>query len=250
MPQRKWLFPMLGVNKNWAANTQPQFTTARILNVRPYDVLDNRARGGQRPGLIRLFSQQLGFVVSGERLRLETETNTTWDAEGKVMTGTGSLWDSQNITMAASHFVTAPVIGDTLTQNVSGAVMVVTGINAAETAIFGTVIGTWDTTNTYTSDDSGAVMDPATAGPPTEVDQHKVVAGDVVKVVVDTSRVNVALGFGYRLVASVDSDTQITLDFGISDGVGAPTTVDYEIGSGTTGIPVVDICQVTRVVGN
>lgn len=246
----KFHFPMRGKNTNWSTSQGPQFTSGRMSNVRPIDVLNNRARGGQRPGLIRHFSQQLGFTITGERLRLETETNTTWDSDGVVMTGTGSLWDSQNITMAAAHFVTNPIVGDTLTQNVSGATMVITGINAAETAIFGTVTGTWDTTNTFTSDDNGAVMDPATAGPPTEVDQHRVVAGDVVHIITDTSRVNVALGFEYRIVESVDSDTQLTLVLGISDGVGAPTTVDYEIGSGTSGLPVVDICQVTVIAGN
>ena len=245
----KWHFPMLGINKNHATNTTPQFTTSRMNNVRPYDVLDDRARGGQRPGLSRLFARKLGFIISGARDRLETEKATTWDSEGKVMTGTGSLWNSQNIT-SDETWTTAPAVGDTLTQAVSGATLLVTGINAAETVIWGTVTGTWDTTNTFTSDNAVATMNPATASAPTGVDEHKVIAGDVVEIVVDTSMVNVAQGIGYRLVSSVDSDTQITLDFGISDGVGAPTTVTYKIGSGTTGVPVVDMCQVTRVQGN
>lgn len=58
--RKKFDFPMLGVNRNYAATTQPQFTCPDMKNVRPYDVLENRARGGQRPGLSRLWEQILG----------------------------------------------------------------------------------------------------------------------------------------------------------------------------------------------
>ena len=169
-------FPMRGINKNWATSTQPQFTSGRMNNVRPIDVLNDRARGGQRPGLSRHFSQQLGFTVTDPATLAETPTNTTWDATGAVMTNANALWNTA-------------------------------GVNLVE-------------------------------------------AGDVVRIIVDTTRVNVALGFGYRIVQSVDSDTQLTLVLGISDGVGAPNTVDYEIGSGTVGLPVVDINQVTVIAGN
>ncbi len=44
-------FPLLGVNKGRVTSQQPFATAARMSNVRLYDVLDSRARGGQRPGL-------------------------------------------------------------------------------------------------------------------------------------------------------------------------------------------------------
>lgn len=44
-------FPILGVNKGRAVYQQPFATSAEMLNVRPKDTLDGRARGGQRPGL-------------------------------------------------------------------------------------------------------------------------------------------------------------------------------------------------------
>ena len=44
-------FPLLGVNKGRAATQQPFATSPEMLNVRLYDTLDQRARGGQRPGL-------------------------------------------------------------------------------------------------------------------------------------------------------------------------------------------------------
>ncbi len=53
-------FPLQGVNKNYAASTQPPLTSPAMLNVRPYDVIENRTRGGQRPGLKKQFSVCIG----------------------------------------------------------------------------------------------------------------------------------------------------------------------------------------------
>lgn len=44
-------FPYKGKNENWSASRQPPLTSPDLNNVRVYDVLGNRARGGQRPGL-------------------------------------------------------------------------------------------------------------------------------------------------------------------------------------------------------
>jgi hypothetical protein len=44
-------FPLLGKHVGFAAGKQPPGTTSTIKNVRPYDALDKRARGGQRPAL-------------------------------------------------------------------------------------------------------------------------------------------------------------------------------------------------------
>ncbi len=44
-------FPLQGKNENYAASKQPPQTSPDLNNVRPYDVSDTRARGGQRPGL-------------------------------------------------------------------------------------------------------------------------------------------------------------------------------------------------------
>jgi len=44
-------FPFLGLDKGRAVCEQPEATSADMKNVRPYDVLDNRLRGGQRPAL-------------------------------------------------------------------------------------------------------------------------------------------------------------------------------------------------------
>ncbi len=47
----KLQFPLFGLNKGRAASGQPFATASNMNNVRLYDVLDKRARGGQRPGL-------------------------------------------------------------------------------------------------------------------------------------------------------------------------------------------------------
>ena len=46
-------FPFSGIGKGRAASNQSPGTSPDINNMRPYDTLDNRARGGQRPGLDR-----------------------------------------------------------------------------------------------------------------------------------------------------------------------------------------------------
>lgn len=44
-------FPLQGIDKGRATSDQPEATSPDMNNMRPYDTLDNRARGGQRPGL-------------------------------------------------------------------------------------------------------------------------------------------------------------------------------------------------------
>ncbi len=44
-------FPLLGINKGMVTSKQPFDTASKMNNVRLFDVLDKRARGGQRPGI-------------------------------------------------------------------------------------------------------------------------------------------------------------------------------------------------------
>jgi hypothetical protein len=53
-------FPFKGINKNYAASSQPPLTTPYSKNVRPQDVLEKRARGGQRPGVLKSYAEALG----------------------------------------------------------------------------------------------------------------------------------------------------------------------------------------------
>lgn len=53
-------FPYKGKHIGFPASKQPQGTSPDLNNVRPYDTLDNRIRGGQRPGLSKKYIQQIG----------------------------------------------------------------------------------------------------------------------------------------------------------------------------------------------
>ena len=60
----EFLFPFLGLDTGFAVSKSPPATSGRMLNVRPYDVLEQRLRGGQRPGMTNLYSQQIGGTSS------------------------------------------------------------------------------------------------------------------------------------------------------------------------------------------
>lgn len=47
------VFPIKGLHKGFMTEKQPGLTSFSMLNVRPYDTLSNRLRGGQRPGLVK-----------------------------------------------------------------------------------------------------------------------------------------------------------------------------------------------------
>ena len=57
-------FPFSGIDKGRAASNQSPDTSPDMNNMRVYDVLDNRARGGQRPGLDKRYSQQIGGAAA------------------------------------------------------------------------------------------------------------------------------------------------------------------------------------------
>jgi len=52
--------PLAGLDRAWAYQSQPPFSLPDALNVRCRDVFESRARLGSRPGLVKVFLQQLG----------------------------------------------------------------------------------------------------------------------------------------------------------------------------------------------
>lgn len=54
------LFPFRGFHKGLGTEKQPENTTPWIQNMRVIDVQDDRFRGGQRPGLQKMYSEQIG----------------------------------------------------------------------------------------------------------------------------------------------------------------------------------------------
>lgn len=55
MPERpkSLVFPIRGLNRRFGIQKPPEFTTPDCLNVRPFDPIEERQRGGNRPGLGR-----------------------------------------------------------------------------------------------------------------------------------------------------------------------------------------------------
>ena len=53
-------FPFAGLHEGLAAEKQPPATSAQLQNVRPYDVEESRARGGQRPGFTKAYTTRVG----------------------------------------------------------------------------------------------------------------------------------------------------------------------------------------------
>lgn len=70
-------FPLRGKDVSGPVSVQPDYTSPDLQNVRPYDTRDNRARGGQRPGLSVFLSSALGAPV----MALTQLTVTTYTTE-------------------------------------------------------------------------------------------------------------------------------------------------------------------------
>jgi hypothetical protein len=55
-------FPIGGVDKGRAAPEEDLAVSNDMNNTRPYDTIDQKARGGQRPAFVKRYSQQIGGV--------------------------------------------------------------------------------------------------------------------------------------------------------------------------------------------
>ena len=53
-------FPTGGLDRRLAYQNQPPYTTPDCSNVRPFDTLEGRERGGSRPGISKSFATQFG----------------------------------------------------------------------------------------------------------------------------------------------------------------------------------------------
>lgn len=100
-------FPALGLDRRWAQQRQPPYSSADMSNVRLTTTTKGRARGGSRPGLGRAYWPQLG---SGNPVRgiwqvsyLKNDGFAFWEDYFKDAT-IGSIWTT------ASWIGTAPSI--------------------------------------------------------------------------------------------------------------------------------------------
>ncbi len=58
-------FPISGLHEGVSAEKQPPTTSPHLMNVRPFDVNEERARGGQRPGLTKVYTDVNGDPLGG-----------------------------------------------------------------------------------------------------------------------------------------------------------------------------------------
>jgi len=55
----EWPLPIRGVDYSTPQDKENPANSSYMLNVRPFDVLERRIRLGQRPGMDKLYSQQI-----------------------------------------------------------------------------------------------------------------------------------------------------------------------------------------------
>ena len=56
--------PLKGVNFSYPLDKQDAATSPYMNNIRPFDTLEGRIRLGQRPGMDKMYSQQIGGTSS------------------------------------------------------------------------------------------------------------------------------------------------------------------------------------------
>ena len=89
------LFPLKGLDKGGPTEGQPPLTSPAMDNVRPFDVFDQRARGGQRPGLDKKYEQQVGS--STQPISKLLSVTTVKETDVAVLSGSGTVGDPYRI---------------------------------------------------------------------------------------------------------------------------------------------------------
>ena len=72
-------FPTKGLDEGLAAEKQPPTTSPVLLNVRPFDVNEERIRGGQRPGSVKAYADRVG---DNRPVIILTQISTTYIPAG------------------------------------------------------------------------------------------------------------------------------------------------------------------------
>ena len=115
MPSRlaTWIFPLRGLFRGGSYQQQPPYSTPDCMNVRPYETLEGRARGGTRPGIVKSFQEELG---SGAVLRtltsvryLKEDALSQWSQDWSDMTSDldATLWETADFAADAAQSIPA-----------------------------------------------------------------------------------------------------------------------------------------------
>ncbi len=65
MANFKLKFPVGGINKSRLPDEQPEATSPDMNNVRAFDTLDDRIRGGQRPAMVKRYTERVTNAALG-----------------------------------------------------------------------------------------------------------------------------------------------------------------------------------------
>jgi len=65
--EKRLLFPARGLDKQMSFQNQPPYTSPNLQNVRPFDTIEGKGRGGSRPGIRKGYRTELG---SGAKVNL------------------------------------------------------------------------------------------------------------------------------------------------------------------------------------
>lgn len=208
-------FPVAGVNKRTAFQTQPPYTAYAASNVWPDNVSDGRERGGVRPGLSTAVTGTLpGPIRMLHEINVQTETGSesvlVCSAGGNFYrrNSTTGAWGSAistSYTLATDRLIQAAVFGEKLYIADYG--IAASGLDLQVSAGSSTVVhlpelesgtdGVLDATGlVFTSAGSTFVTNSVTAGV------------DVLRL---TDTGTGAAVVGVYEIASVDSETQLTL---------------------------------------
>ena len=128
-------YPLGGINRSLSYRNQPPYTCYDAQNARGRDSYESRLRGGQRSGLVKAYSEELG---SGAEIRMLAQISTADDTAysasvdnfDRTATGLGDGWTAASWLDSAPN--TTEALGATLSSDDAvGAVKTSTGLNVA-----------------------------------------------------------------------------------------------------------------------
>jgi len=116
-------FPLAGVDRRWAVQRQPPYSTPDALNVRPEAVAEGRTRGGSRPGMDKAYQELIGLghpmrmlnsvtITSAEAMSETFETFEVDDFQGGALSDAWSLpgWNAFDRISPVSYSLAGPFI--------------------------------------------------------------------------------------------------------------------------------------------
>lgn len=122
--------PVGGVNRRFAYQSQPPFTTPDCDNVRGDGSLEGRMRIGSRPGLIRAFGEHIGSISTAGAL---DKAAPIWDDPYSIVIANSGVF-SWHMVGGTITFAAAPNNSYTISKYVSPTQVIVSGDASGEAA--------------------------------------------------------------------------------------------------------------------